>query len=569
MGGVTIHIAGRTLGFAGAARLDNATALARAYGLPVDASETLIIGHAYCRHGVDFPASLLGDFSFALHDPAEGALWLVRDHLGVRPLYYYHSVRCCVASNSLDAMLADPAIPQALSDGVVADWCLSGRLYAQSETFFAAIRKVPRATALRLSATGVSHHSYWPLAAGELLVYRDERDYLLHLQALLRQVVLDRLPKQGLVAAHFSGGLDSTPIAILAGRACLQQGRPFFSYNWCRPDGGDASACSEWDDARNAARAEGFGHQEFGITADALKVSLLHHDVARDGTTMFEYERAVLAQAREAGVGWIFSGFGGDELLSCSMSDSLASLIRQGRCLHAWQRLALQADPQQSLGLLRRLVRFGRLLRDAAGLASEKPHPWLARREEDQRLRRALLNPGPAACWGGGHCLEPPLQTVRDFQRYMLESGYHQERMESWAILGGRVGVQYLYPYLDKRIVEFALALPPEWYFRHGQNRYLYRKAAANAIPAFMRQKGKPPETYRVRQLVRERLKALVDPEVHEMIRNTDSPYINTQALLAQCRQIHTLRTDDLQVCIPQVQALTGAVLTLNIGRKR
>jgi asparagine synthase (glutamine-hydrolysing) len=209
---------------------------------------------------------LLGDFAYALCDVRQRRLLLVRDPLGVAPLYYHLSDDLCIVSDALDEMLAQPEIPRALDQGVVAEWCLNGHVHHQTDTFYAAIEKVPRATCLRLGAGPPKATTYWTVDAIAALPAADEHRYVDQLHDLLRSVIRDRLTETGTLGAHLSGGLDSTPIAILAGRACRAQGRAFYTYNWCQPDPGDARDCHEWTDARRVAQDEGFHHHETDLS---------------------------------------------------------------------------------------------------------------------------------------------------------------------------------------------------------------------------------------------------------------------------------------------------------------
>lgn len=559
---------GAVLHFAGQARLDNHRELAGRLHLPATVDAAELICHAYVAHGEGFARLLLGDFSFALFDPGRQVLLLVRDPLGVCPLYYHLGPDRCVASNSLDRLRGQAAVAGRLEDRVVAEWCVNGNVYNQAETFFQGIRKCPRATLLRLDSQGLRSEAYWRPAELAPLRYADERDYAAHLRDLLDNVIASRLDTRAPVAAHCSGGLDSTPIAILAGRASLQAGQVFYSYNWCAPDADDSSASHEWDDARRVAGAEGFTHHEVGASAASLTHSLLHHDVACDGTTMFEYERAVLAHAQQRGIRTIYSGFGGDELLTARSRDRYHDAIRAGRFLELLRRLALEADPRQDWRRLRLAAAFGRSvyrsLRPSSAAGREQARLARTRLE----AKRALLKPGfadfalnfyrPIGDMGA--------DTIKARQHQMLSSGYHQERIESWAILGLRAGVRHVYPYLDQRIVEFALAIPSELYFRHGRPRHLYLQALGDTLPDHLRHKPKLPESLRVRQLIRARIQALSSPEVLDRIAGADSPYVDTQALLAKCVQARQLDAGDLKACIGPVQALTTAVLALNIG---
>jgi asparagine synthase (glutamine-hydrolysing) len=72
---------------------------------------------------------------------------------------------------------------------------------------------------------------------------------------------------------------------------------------------------------------------------------------------------------------------------------------------------------------------------------------------------------------------------IRTQQLSEFGAGYVRNRLESWAVAGNRAGIEYRYPLLDKRIVEFALGLPPQMYRLEGHSRYLFRAAVTGTIP--------------------------------------------------------------------------------------
>ena len=423
--GPDIHVAGEY-------RLDNRAALCRHLDLPLGVREDELIGHAYLAMGAEpHCAALLGDFAYALFDGRHRRLHLVRDPLGVMPLYYHLGEGVCTVSTSLDVMLSQPDIPHDLDEGVVAEWSRYGHVVSQTDTFYTAIKKVPRATLLRIEEGTTQAVNYWSVDDLAPLRYRNEGDYVEHLHDLLRTAVHDRAGEGENLGAHSSGGLDSTPIAILAGRTCHAQGREFHTYNWCKPESDIAAACHEWSDARDVSLSEGFIHHETGITTVQLEHSLLRHNIARDGSTMFEYERLVLAQAQADGVTRTFSGFGGDELLTSRSRDRHTGAIRQGRLLHALRHLMLESDPKQSMRLPRLALDYARLLRRAWWPVPPHRHPALQQAAQRHHAHLSLLRPEFAAFAAVQR--EPErdyflAERIVDKQRIMLDMGYHQER---------------------------------------------------------------------------------------------------------------------------------------------
>ncbi len=74
-------------------------------------------------------------------------------------------------------------------------------------------------------------------------------------------------------------------------------------------------------------------------------------------------------------------------------------------------------------------------------------------------------------------------KNVKTYQKNYLLEGYAQERIEQWAERGETCGVNYLYPVLDKRVIEFVLSIPTEQFCKHGWRRYLFRSAMEGILP--------------------------------------------------------------------------------------
>lgn len=562
---------GQGLWVAGKFRLDNRRDICRRLNLPEGISDNQLIAEGYCQLGTQvINKMLLGDFAYALYDAQKRMLMLVRDPLGVTPLYYHVRDEVCLVATSLDILLAEVGCVGAVDDGVVADWLMCGHVHHQKDTFFKNIKKVPRASQLIIhDRHSIQREVYWSVDDVAPLRYTNEAHYVEHLHDLLETVVHDRLDMDEITGAHSSGGLDSTPIALMAGRHCQANGHHFYTYNWCKPDTKDGAFCHEWDDARIVSKNAGFIHHEVGVDANDLEFSLLNHNIARDGSTMFEYERRLLVRAQADGVKRIFSGFGGDELLTSRFRDRHAIALRQGQLLHVLRRLIQESDPAQSMYLPRLALNFARQLRQAWWPAPKEKQAWFQQQQKRYEACRSLIKPDFAAFAADQGASDGALflaETIAEKQHLMLNMGYHQERMESWAILGERHGVRYVYPYLDKRIVEFAFALPAEWYYRKGRPRYLYTKALGDALPESLRNKPKLPESERVRMLVQQRIFALSRPAVLERVAARCSAYVDTGILVKRLQALATCNPADWQALIPEVRALSYAVHLLNVA---
>ena len=278
------------------------------------------------------------------------------------------------------------------------------------------------------------------------------------------------------MGVHLSSGLDSSSVAVLAARELRRQGRPPpLAFSWLPEPGGRPP---REDHAREYALIDAVcereGLQVFHRSPGPEDViATLRHDVARPGVHVHMNEEVVQRCAEHRGVRVLLSGWGGDEGVSCNGRGYYESLLLRGR----WARLCAEFRASGKGPYL-----------FLAEVLLPLAHPDLLRRlrrllrGKGPRRRRRLVD--PAFARRAKPLPQPILRrfSVRYAQLWLLRSGHLGERMEGWAASGARRGIEYRYPLLDRRLLEFALGLPPEQYRRGRWNRWLMRHALGAAL---------------------------------------------------------------------------------------
>ncbi len=566
-----ICVDSRDYHFVGEVRLDNRTEILSALDNQAEknANSIELIIKAYIKWGEGFCNYLLGDFAFVIYDVKNDTIITARDHIGIKPLYYHENDDFILISNSMEVILAHPEVSQTYNEDIMVSWIVNSYLRCHTDTFYDNISRCPRATEIYFSHGQATHHEYWDMRDITPLLYETEAEYITELDTLLQTAIRDRVQTSYPISAHLSGGLDSVPIAILAREMWDEKEKPFHTFNWCRPKDEDTERVHhEWSDAREIATAKGFIHHEIEISSQTIKDTLLNHDISLDGTTMYEYERVLLPQAKALGIRTILSGFGGDEMMTARFKDSNYPAIRRGDLVSAYRAIAWESPTSKTS----RLRLFHRLFR--AIVASVRPKNRLHKKifmeiKERSKVQLDILASEYQAL---GVTLHKPfdnfmLETLREKQLQLTLSGYHQERLESWASMGRKAGVNYVYPLLDKRIVEFALAIPSRLYYRNGVNRYLYRKVIETFVPEFLLNKQKPPEEYRVKLLIELKTMAIKCLNYEEMLSESDLPYIDKKTLLKYLKTVEENRGDTLDN-INELKSLTTIFLLLQMKKR-
>ena len=472
------------------ARLDDRGGLCDALRVPAAergaVADADLILRAWSRWGRNCPRHLLGDYAFALWDTRRRALFCARDHAGVRPFYYALPGDGVVFASAVESVLAAPGVSNALDEAVVASH-LASRHCSDTRTFFAAVRKLPPGHALCVEwapsgngpvrrRTRTARH-WRPEQAPAARPVSDDAcaEQFRHLYA---QAVRDRLRgcDAEAVGVHLSGGLDSSSIAVLAAREQRRRGQPPpLAFSWLPPPG---DAPPKPEHAREYALIDMVCAQEglqvvHGAPCAADVLDVLRRDGALPGIHVHVNEEIVQRHAAARGVRVLLSGWGGDECVSFHGRGHWQHLLLSGR----WRRLAAEYRGQDSSAprFLARVVLP--LLHPALGTA-------LDRLRQGRRVpRRWLIDPAfarrakPLGAWAWREV------GVRRTQQRLLQAGHLAERIEGWAASGARRGIEYRYPLLDRRLLEFALGLPPEQFRRGRWGRWLMRDGLRAVLP--------------------------------------------------------------------------------------
>jgi asparagine synthase (glutamine-hydrolysing) len=472
-------------------------------------SDASRLGMCIDRVGAAGLADLHGDFAFAYWDHAGRSLMLGRDHFGARPLQFTIG-KGHVAFASLPSGLLRPGFASRnLDEAVIASFPVNGQPIP-GRTFFKSVQSVRPAHVACIDARGRARQQrYWrlPLEAA-LPLDIDPIEAAGEVRRLLDQAVRRRLPAAGPAASHMSGGLDSTPIAVLAARALREQGRNCLAYSFqeARLDAGVAIV-DETPFVTEAAR------DEPNLILKAIP-SRSHFSIIAEGVdpdTMLplaadEPEEALLKDASAQGASILLSGWGGDQVVTSFGGGMEGELFRAGR----WTALARElANRSRQTGRPR--------WREFASRVVFRSLP--PRVQGFLRRRRAqdswngwdrFVAPGRRA----SRVLEsrPRLPDSRATRRVELEAWWIGYRLEMFAQQGIRHGIAYAYPMLDLDLLRYAMRLPGTVFRREGVPRRLIRDALEGVVPDSIRWREEKYAPYPVEALrVAEEREAIVE----------------------------------------------------------
>lgn len=475
-------------------------------------TDTEVILHLYEELGPGCLDQLNGQFAMAIWDARQQTLFLARDRLGVRPLYYTEADGCLIFASEIKAILADrrvqPEIDPLSLDQIFTYWSpLSPR------TIFRHIREVPPGHFLLAQAGHLSLKRYWQVAfppadpRPPALTRADVTAYLSEFRRMLVDATTIRLRADVPVGAYLSGGLDSSTTAAIIRRYTGNQ-LDTFSIAFEEP------AFDESNYQQQMARYLGTDHQVVRATptdiGQVFPEVIWHTEVPLLRTApvpLFLLSKLVRARGYKV----VLTGEGADEFLAGY------NIFKEAAIRRFWAR-----QPHSTLRprLLQRLYPYISTLTQSGesyltaffrpGL-TELASPFYShavrwrntsrtKRFFSEALQAAISTEAGLACNGSG-LPEPPypadfagwhplhqaqyLEITIFLAQYLLSS--QGDRVAAAHAVEGR------FPFLDVRLVEFCNRLPPALKLRGLTEKYLLKKLAQEWLPAEIWQRPKRP----------------------------------------------------------------------------
>ncbi len=496
-----------------------------------DHSDTEVILHAYEQWGMECLHRFRGMFAFALWDGRERSLWLVRDRIGIKPLYWsLHHGRLTFASE-IKALLTDPDQERAVDEEAFFHY-LSFLTTPAPNTLFAGIRKLPAGSWLRVSSDGsMTERRWWDVWDHVTpLTGVSEGEIAERLLAELRTSVQLRKVSDVPVGVFLSGGIDSSTNAALFSEG---ETRPVktFSIGY---EGEYESYRNELHWARRMAAEVGAEHHELLLTQDDLldflpRMVELQDEPIADPVCVPVYYVSKLA--RDNGVIVAQVGEGSDELFCGYPSWRRAVELQRADDLpipSVVKRLGLAG--LRAVGKADSL-RYERLRRGAAGL----PVFWGGAEAFAQREKEALLGPRLRRELAGLTSWEPLRPIRARFEEKAWERSslnwmtyldlnlrlpelllMRVDKMSMGASLEGRV------PFLDHRFVELAMSIPTEVKLRDGELKHILKLAVRGTIPDDVIDRPKQGFGVPVYEWFLDRLGERIRADLEEFCRRTD-----------------------------------------------
>jgi asparagine synthase (glutamine-hydrolysing) len=450
--------------------------------------EPTLLLHAYRKWGVEFPNHVHGEYAFLLWDANTQRLLLGRDPFGCRLLYYTRRGNDLIFAGEVRHLLRWPGVAVRPNERHVARWLA---LFPEptTETFFDGIFRLLPGTTLSVENGRVSLRHFWQPEKIPLLRLHDSREYAEGLVHVLECAVRDRLAGASAVGSQLSGGLDSSSVTVTAARLLNREGRRLFAFT-AVPEHAVEIPGRFTDEGPHAASVAAMyanidhllvrhgAHSTFSVID--LFNSTQEEPVFNPSNYDWIYDICLRAQQR--GIGTLLISSCGNFSISYSGDRALQSLLREGR-VAAFARLARD--------LHRRGARRWR------SLLHELLRPWIP-----ARARHAIDHlRGHFTATHEYSMVRREFALKQDLGLMTVEQTHARLDSRAFRLLCLRradfgpfasafrqlTGVGMSDPTGDRRVIEYCLSVPVEYYCERGVPRSLIRNGMIGRLPEQVR----------------------------------------------------------------------------------
>lgn len=491
-------------------------------------SDTEVVLHSYAQWGPECLLKMNGIFAFGIWESRKRRMFLARDRIGVKPLFYSLNGEGLLFASEIKTILVHPSQRAALDAEGAAQILLLGPGRQPGSGVFRGILELEPGCWATFEGGTLAVHRYWSLKD------REHRENFRQTAEHTRALVLDAITRQMVsdvpIGTFLSGGLDSSLISAVCAEKMEQAGRQLMTFSVGYPENDKyfrAGKFQPTSDSDFIGLMEEFLHSDHHLTElppETLVSSLEEATVARDLPGMADVDFSLLAFCREI-----------RKYVKVALSGECADEIFGG---YPWYR-----DPE---------------VRDRVGF------PWA----QNTIDRCNLLHPDLRAKLDGeAYVMEAYLKTCREsdvlpgcsprerrmkemvnlnFRWFMQTLLDRKDRMSMFSGLEVRV------PFCDYRIAEYLYGVPWEYKDYQGEEKGLLRYACGDLLPEAVahRKKSPYPKTFdpRYETLLEEKMQAvlsadsplfaLVDREALKMVLDSQSPWPWYGQLMARPQKI-------------------------------
>ena len=445
-------------------------------------TDTEVILAAYKEWGVECLTKFNGMWAFIIYDRRNKLLFVARDRLGVKPIYYYRDKNKIFIASEIKAILSYPGIIVKENKKIIWDYLVTGWLDHTQETFFEGIKELRGGNYMIIKSGRLKIHQYWDLGFKKTGLGKQRN--IEEFQQLFFDSVRLRLHSDVPLGTCLSGGLDSSAI-VMAINKFLKKEKFAQIGKWQKTFSavyGRKFVIDEQKFIREVIKKTGaksyLTFPEGKKLAEEIKKLIWHQDQPFSTTSIFaQWNVFKLAGAKKIKV--MLDGQGADELLAGYtgyFGINLMSLLKKGKIGTFLLELFYFAYRHPSFLSQLKMITKRAFSAGWFGASATKKF-------QRNNIIYKIFQPDFLA-------LKTPPQRKRIYDDYFQDALYHSLKMNLSSLLryedrnSMAFSLESRVPFLDYRLVEFIFSLDNSYKIRNGQTKWIMRQALKDLLPS-------------------------------------------------------------------------------------
>ena len=443
-------------------------------------SDDLIILKSFEKWGNECVNHLIGDFVFAIWDINKQELFCARDHIGVKPFYYYSDDNVLVFSTDLASILVQTDLNISIDEQYIAD-TISIIKSEKFRTTFNEIKKLPPAHILTLKNNRLEIRSYWGLKPKKEIQKKDI-DIITEFKNLLYESINCRVKNEDNVGAELSGGIDSSSLTAITSSI-----KPIKVFSHILPDhilGKVHPFKDEREYIKLIADHCSIDNLNF-ITSEESFHNALKKNVI-ETKSLFQQNFGIFSEqlyekAKLENITVLLSGFGGDEVVTSKSSGYLKELAANQK----WEELKVDLKNQNPnyFKYLKTYIKIYLKSRFPKIHKLKYQKPWWIYKFKNLAINKYFAEKLKIAERYYSNYEKLDVSGIQQKNIKRITHPHVSQRLEYCSLIARKYGVEYRYPLLDIRLIEFYLSVPTRLKARNGIGRYLIRRTIEGIVP--------------------------------------------------------------------------------------
>ncbi len=466
-------------------RIDNRRDLQRQFGFSETNNDQQLVHALFLQQEEQTAALLSGDFAFGAYNPDSNKIYLARDHMGVKAIYYYEDDAVFAFSNSLSALsqLVKPQLSMRESFLVEMLTKVNGD---PGKSCYHEISVLPPAHSLQFDGNRCRVERYWHLRENQTTVPEDPEDIVAGLRQKLEEAVKERVAVASGVAAELSGGIDSSTVTALSAHFAPET----LAVSHCLSKHQLGNRFPYQDEQKWSRMVVENSHikqlkveakEDWSLPAMLGRMIDIQGGLTKQGLETYVFEGMKAAKKKHCKL--LLSGFGGDEMVSnagTSRENEWAARkeFKKMRKTMRKKRMKRHHIIKKTIktllpGFLKNLYYTRK--KSYKQLARKQHHHFVLpdkkkRYKIAKKTRQRIL-----------HFLEDLPQNQKEIRRLTNEGSHLRLQYGEQAAM--YLGMDYAYPLLDKELIEYYASIPGELKTKDPIHRKLIREAIQDYLP--------------------------------------------------------------------------------------